>query len=86
MPLRIKSIHIMNPPMLFWSVYKIGQRFMKEKIRNRIHFHYNNESLHKHFEKEFLPLSLGGDLDEDEAIDRTVTDELIKRDIPFEGL
>ena len=58
---------------------------LSEKMRSRIHFHYNLESLHQHVSKNILPESLGGDLSENDAIDITLVDELLKEDATYES-
>jgi len=58
---------------------------VKQKYIDRVHFHENLESLHKHFDKRFLPECLGGDLTEEEATETEVLATVLENDIPYEG-
>jgi len=58
---------------------------VKQKYIDKVHFHENLESLHKHFDKRFLPESLGGDLTEEEAAETDIVENVLKNDIPYEG-
>lgn len=61
MPLRLKAVHIIFQPAVFKFVWAIFNRFIKEKLRKRIHFHSNNvHSLHKHIDPSCLPKHYGG--------------------------
>jgi hypothetical protein len=63
-PLRVKAIHIVNQPKIFNMVFSLFKPFLKEKLRNRIHFHGNDrESLHKHLSQKCLPKEYDGTID-----------------------
>jgi len=61
---------------------------VKQKYVDRVVFHKNLESLHKYFDKEFLPECLGGDLTEEEAaVDHDpIIADYMEKDVPFEGI
>lgn len=62
--LRIKAIHIINQPTIFNLVFKLFKPFLREKLKNRIHFHATDrESLHKHMSPKFLPPIYGGTIE-----------------------
>lgn len=51
----MKGIHIVNQPYVFNMVYQIFKPFMREKLKQRLHFHGTNfESLQKFVPKEAL--------------------------------
>ena len=86
--MRIVGIHILRPPKIFWPFYHFGKFFLNQlnqKILNRVYFHADFESLHKYFNKEFLPESLGGDLTEENAAETHVVKQILQEDIPYEG-
>ncbi|KAJ6649904.1 Clavesin-1 [Pseudolycoriella hygida] len=65
MPLRTDSIHIVNQSWAFDMVFKIFKPFLNEKMRSRIFFHGTNmASLHKHIDKDHLPIKYGGYMDD----------------------
>jgi hypothetical protein len=66
-------------------VYKIVMKLISEKIRSRIHLHSTLESLHNHIDKSTLPLSLGGTLTEDEAINKEFVERVLNANKPYEG-
>lgn len=43
------------------TIINFVRPFLKEKIRQRIHFHSTIESLYKHVPKSMLPKEYGGD-------------------------
>lgn len=63
-PLRVKAIHIINQPKIFNVVFALFKPFLREKLKNRIHFHATDRvSLHKHMSPDFLPPVYGGTID-----------------------
>ncbi|GFU02367.1 clavesin-2, partial [Nephila pilipes] len=62
LPVRFKSIHIINESIVLrygWSVLKV---FLSEKIRNRFYIHGDSkDELLKYIQKEILPVDQGGD-------------------------
>lgn len=60
-PMRIKAIHIVNQPKIFQIVFALFKPFLREKLRNRIHFHGTDlAALHKHISPKHLPPVYGG--------------------------
>jgi len=84
LPLKVKQVHLVNPPPLFWTLHKIGMRFVKDKIRKRVHLHYSWDSLHKFLPKKILPKSLGGERDEEEIRDTELNERILRRNAPYE--
>ena len=61
LPIRVKSINIVNESKIFDIVFAIVRPFMKEKIKNRMTNHGTNfELLHKSVEPSVLPPKYGG--------------------------
>lgn len=60
-PVKLKEIHIVNLSPLVDTIVNFVKPFLKEKIRQRIHFHGNMESLYKVVPKSVLPTEYGGD-------------------------
>ncbi|XP_054283767.1 alpha-tocopherol transfer protein-like [Macrosteles quadrilineatus] len=62
-PCRIKAIHIVNQPYIFNMLFNIFKPFLREKLRNRIHFHgEDRSSLLSHIDSKFVPTQYGGDM------------------------
>lgn len=60
-PLRTKSLDFVNSPTFVNVVLNIFRRFMREKMRNRVHVHgYDLQSLHKVVDPAILPEEYGG--------------------------
>ena len=60
LPIKIKEIHIVNPPFVIDSLIAFIKPFMKEKIFNRLHFHKDVTALHEYISRDFLPEEYGG--------------------------
>lgn len=60
-PVKLKEVHIINVSPLVDTIVNFVKPFLKEKIRQRIHFHASLESLYKHVPKAMLPKQYGGD-------------------------
>ncbi|XP_032668655.1 alpha-tocopherol transfer protein-like [Odontomachus brunneus] len=74
LPVRIRSIHIVNQPIIFNIVFAMFKPLLQEKIRKRIHFHgTDRESLMTFIDKSVLLKKYGGELD--------VPDESYSRDL-----
>jgi hypothetical protein len=43
------------------------------------------KSLHEHFDRNTLPVQLGGTLDWDEAVDKDIVEKILQRNTPYEG-
>ncbi|XP_042228364.1 alpha-tocopherol transfer protein-like isoform X2 [Homarus americanus] len=60
-PLRPKSVHYINTPQAFDTLFIIFKPFMKEKMKKRIHVHGSNLSgMHSHVPQTMLPTEYGG--------------------------
>lgn len=60
-PVKLKEVHIINVSPLVDTIVNFVRPFLKEKIRQRIHFHSDLESLYKFVPKKMLPKEYGGD-------------------------
>ncbi|GBM64422.1 Clavesin-2 [Araneus ventricosus] len=60
-PVRYKAIHLFNASAVFRYIWVVLRVFLTDKIRKRIHFHEDNESLQKLIPKAILPAEYGGD-------------------------
>ncbi|XP_044739736.1 retinol-binding protein pinta-like [Chrysoperla carnea] len=69
--LRLAGLHFLHPHPAGMFIMGILKALMKPKLYERIHLHYDLESLHKFVPKELLPKDVGGDLPELQ----TLTDE-----------
>lgn len=61
-PVKLKEIHIINVSPLVDTIVNFVKPFLKEKIRQRIHFHHDLDSLYKFVPKSVLPKEYGGDI------------------------
>ncbi|CAD7092712.1 unnamed protein product [Hermetia illucens] len=59
-PVKVKEVHVINVNPVVDTIMNFVKPFVKEKIRSRIHFHSNVESLYKHVPKDMLPNEYGG--------------------------
>lgn len=61
MPVRLKSLNLVNESRIIDVLYAILTKFMKEKMKNRIQLHGNDfKTLHEKIDPRFLPFALGG--------------------------
>lgn len=60
-PVKLKEVHIVNVSPFVDTIVNFVKPFIKEKIRQRIHFHSDMESLYKFVPKAMLPTEYGGD-------------------------
>lgn len=75
-PGRIKETHIIFHPRIFGVVYQCIKPFLKEKMAKRMQLHGDDlSSLHNNVNPDILPISLGGKLEDDKAVD----DHLLKK-------
>lgn len=63
-PVKLKEVHIINVSPLVDTIVNFVRPFLKEKIRQRIHFHSNLESLYKFVPQKMLPKEYGGEAGE----------------------
>lgn len=61
-PIRVKAIHLINPPKNFDRLYKLSQSVLSDKIKKRFFLHGSLEELHKKIPKSELPAEYGGSL------------------------
>lgn len=59
-PVRIKAIHLVNPPKGIDTMFKILMSVCHEKLRSRVHMHENFDALQKVLDKRHLPSDYGG--------------------------
>lgn len=61
-PGRFKSFHVVNNSLTFKAAWFIIRNFLSAKIKSRIHFHDDKESLLDFFPAACLPAEYGGEL------------------------
>jgi len=66
LPLRVASIHIVDPPYIFQMLWGIVSGWLSEKMRNRVYV-VAGSNVTKHFDKATVPTWLKGD----KAVDPT---------------
>lgn len=59
-PVRVKAIHLVNPPKGIETVFKLFMSVCHEKLRSRVFMHENFDSLQKVVDKKYLPAEYGG--------------------------
>ncbi|GFS61123.1 alpha-tocopherol transfer protein-like [Trichonephila clavipes] len=63
LPIRFKSIHIVNEGIIFRYAWTFLRFLLSEKIRNRVYFHGEKmEEIKNYIPKEIIPREYGGDL------------------------
>lgn len=69
LPIRFKGIHIYNESQIFQYIWSLLKLLLTEKIKNRVHFHGDNQKqLQKYIPKAILPTEdYGGDNPSDVA-------------------
>ncbi|XP_035213205.1 clavesin-2-like [Stegodyphus dumicola] len=63
-PGRFKGIHVINMSLTFKAAWTLVHPFLSEKLKKRIIFHENNDTLQQHFPESLLPVDFGGQLKE----------------------
>jgi hypothetical protein len=66
LPVRVASIHMVDPPYIFQMLWGIVSGWMSEKMRGRV-FVVSSSNVVKHFNKEQVPTWLKGDKKTDPA-------------------
>lgn len=59
-PVKVKEVHVINISPLVDTIFNFVKPFVKEKIRSRITFHNDVESLYKVVPRDLLPNEYGG--------------------------
>lgn len=59
-PVRVKAIHLVNPPKGIETVFKLFMSVCHEKLRSRVMMHESFDALHKVVDKKYLPKEYGG--------------------------
>ncbi|GFS36864.1 alpha-tocopherol transfer protein-like [Trichonephila inaurata madagascariensis] len=63
LPVRFKSIHIVNGGVVFDYAWPFFRLLLSEKVKNRIYVHGDKtEEIQKHIPKDLIPCEYGGDL------------------------
>ncbi|XP_054717970.1 alpha-tocopherol transfer protein-like [Uloborus diversus] len=81
---RVKAIHIVNIPSIFYLLYSLAHPFFPAKIKNRLilHSRYDNwKSLHSHIPPDNLTEEYGGNLKPCDVIN--IVDKLIENEDHF---
>ncbi|KAH0568511.1 retinol-binding protein pinta-like [Cotesia glomerata] len=60
-PIRNKSLHFVNPPPTFETIFILIKRFMSEKLRNRVMLHREMDKVFDYIPKRVFPSDYGGD-------------------------
>lgn len=59
-PIRIKAIHLVNPPKGIETAFRMFMSVCHEKLRSRVFMHENFDELQKVVDKKHLPVEYGG--------------------------
>lgn len=65
---RIRKIHVINAPPIYFILYSIIYPFLSAKMRNRIIIHKNCKSLHSYIDPGNLTKEYGGSLEQSDLI------------------
>ncbi|XP_022202026.1 alpha-tocopherol transfer protein-like [Nilaparvata lugens] len=68
MPIRLKTIHVMNTNSLMSKIMFMMKPFMNKELIEMIHFHTEMEPIYEIFTKDCLPSDYGGNLDSCDAL------------------
>ncbi|CAL8141945.1 unnamed protein product [Orchesella dallaii] len=80
-PVRFKAFHFIRNPTLVSYFYAMAKPFLRDKIRNRVHFHgHDLENFYKHVSPDILPQFLNGKLGNDDYMDVEATSRLVTQD------
>ncbi|PRD20284.1 UNVERIFIED_CONTAM: Alpha-tocopherol transfer protein [Trichonephila clavipes] len=61
-PIRYKEVHLVNDSLILSAFWTLIKNFLSAKVKSRILFHSNGETLLNHFPRSVLPAKYGGDL------------------------
>jgi len=80
-PFKCKGGHILYAPRLFNMSLSLVKMFLPQKLRKRIHLHGDSvEDLHEFIRPEILPTWAGGQLSDEDAIDKDIISGLYTRE------
>lgn len=82
---RLKGYHLVNAPRIVGIIYSGVKPFLSKKIRKRLKFHKDLNSLHEYFDVEILPEFLGGLVSDDEYADLELLKRFSNSDDYFQG-
>ncbi|OXA60292.1 alpha-tocopherol transfer protein-like [Folsomia candida] len=86
-PAKFKTIHVINQPYIHNVLLAISQPFLSKKFLSRIILHGRNTSKMQEFmPPEILPTSVGGHLNENEAVDSDFMNRLFDKDDYYRDL
>ncbi|KAM6454598.1 alpha-tocopherol transfer protein [Liasis olivaceus] len=79
-PLKVRGIHLINEPLIFYHIFKLIKCFLSEKMKARIYLHGNNfaHGLLKHFPASILPEEYYGEAASMEEFSKETTDFLME--------
>ncbi|XP_039191609.1 alpha-tocopherol transfer protein isoform X3 [Crotalus tigris] len=79
-PLKVREIHLIREPVIFYRVFNLIKHFLPEKIKARIHLHGNNfaHGLKKHIPASLLPEEYNGEAGPFEEFSKELIDILME--------
>ncbi|XP_013915564.1 PREDICTED: alpha-tocopherol transfer protein isoform X1 [Thamnophis sirtalis] len=79
-PLKVRGIHLIREPIIFYHVFNLIKLLLPEKIKARIHLHGNNfaHGLQKHFPVSLLPEEFNGEAGSFEEFSKYLIDFLME--------
>ncbi|KAM3841841.1 alpha-tocopherol transfer protein [Vipera latastei] len=79
-PLKVRGIHLIREPVIFYHVFNLIKHLLPEKIKARIHLHGNNfaQGLQKHFPASLLPEEYNGEAGPFEEFSKELIDFLME--------
>ncbi|XP_026561944.1 alpha-tocopherol transfer protein [Pseudonaja textilis] len=79
-PVKVRGIHLIREPLIFYHVFNLIKHFLSEKVKARIHLHGNNftHGLQKHFPVSLLPEEYNGEAGPFEEFSKNLIDLLME--------
>uniref|UniRef100_A0A8C5SIZ9 Alpha tocopherol transfer protein n=1 Tax=Laticauda laticaudata TaxID=8630 RepID=A0A8C5SIZ9_LATLA len=79
-PLKVRGIHLIREPLIFYHVFNLIKHFLSEKVKARIHLHGNNftHGLQRHFPASLLPEEYNGEAGPFEEFSKGLIDLLME--------
>ncbi|KAK0181949.1 hypothetical protein PV327_000126 [Microctonus hyperodae] len=78
-PVKTKSLHFINPPATFDTIFGMFKRFMNAKLRERIMVHKNIEDVFKYVPQRVFPSDYGGEAPSMKKLTEEWTRKVIER-------